>query len=151
MLAPFRFARLIHGPSQFHVVRAGDGVQCPVTGLSIALEDLRYWSVERQEGYANADAARLYKMALDASHHLAQVADGTTPLRKVMSHHPHTIPQYNDISAAARLMRNRRVHHVLVTHEQKLVGILSSFDLLKLMEDKRFVMKAAPTGKRKRP
>jgi CBS domain-containing protein len=82
---------------------------------------------------------------------LAQVADGTTPLRKVMSHHPHTIPEYNDISAAARLMRNRHVHHVLVTHEQKLVGILSSFDLLKLVEDKRFTMKSAPTGKKRRP
>jgi CBS domain-containing protein len=82
---------------------------------------------------------------------LAQVADGSTPLRKVMSHHPHTIPEYNDISAAARLMRNRHVHHVLVTHEQKLVGILSSFDLLKLVEDKRFVMKGGPTGKKRRP
>ena len=41
-------------------------------------------------------------------------------------------------------MRNHRIHHVVVTHEKKVVGILSAFDLLKLVEDHRFVMKSAP-------
>ena len=62
------------------------------------------------------------------------------------------IPAYNDVSAAARAMRNARIHHVVVTHEKQVVGILSSFDLLKLVEDHRFEMKAAPTpsGKAKK-
>ena len=59
------------------------------------------------------------------------------------------IPAYNDVSAAARAMRNAKIHHVVVTHEKQVVGILSSFDLLKLVEDHRFVMKAAPTPKGK--
>jgi CBS domain-containing protein len=46
---------------------------------------------------------------------------------------------------AARIMRNHGIHRVVVTHEQKVVGILSSFDLLKLVEDRRFVAKNAPT------
>jgi signal-transduction protein with cAMP-binding, CBS, and nucleotidyltransferase domain len=58
----------------------------------------------------------------------------------------HTIPQYDDVSTAARIMRNHRIHRVVVTHEQKVVGILSSFDLLKLVEGHRFVTKNAPTS-----
>ena len=68
-----------------------------------------------------------------------------TPVSGVMTREVHTIPRYNDAHHAARLMRNRRIHHVVVTHEKEVVGVLSSFDLLKLVEEHRFVMKPAPT------
>ena len=55
------------------------------------------------------------------------------------------VPAYNEVSVAARVMRKHKIHHVVVTHEKKVVGILSSFDLLKLVEDKRFAMKNPPT------
>ena len=42
-------------------------------------------------------------------------------------------------------MRNHKIHHVVVTHEKKVVGILSAFDLLKLVEGHRYVQKNAPT------
>ncbi len=48
-------ATLIYGPSSFRVVRPGRHVLCAVTGQPIALEDLRYWSAERQEAYASAE------------------------------------------------------------------------------------------------
>ncbi|HJK95416.1 MAG TPA: CBS domain-containing protein [Polyangiaceae bacterium LLY-WYZ-15_(1-7)] len=51
------------------------------------------------------------------------------------------VPQYNDASIAARIMRKNKIHHVVVTHEKKVVGLISSFDLLKLVEGHRFVMK----------
>jgi signal-transduction protein with cAMP-binding, CBS, and nucleotidyltransferase domain len=47
------------------------------------------------------------------------------------------------------MMRNHKIHHLIVTHEQKVVGIISSFDLLTLVEDHRFVMKNAPTPNHK--
>lgn len=72
------------------------------------------------------------------------------PISRVMTRKIFTVPQYSDVSLAARVMRNQKVHHVLVTHEKKLVGILSSFDLLRLVEDHRFVMKNAPSENRKR-
>jgi hypothetical protein len=48
-------ATLIYGPSAFRVVKPGRYVLCAVTGQPIALEDLRYWSAERQEPYASAE------------------------------------------------------------------------------------------------
>ncbi len=52
-----RIARLHYMPYSFRVLQAGDHVLCAVTGRKIALEDLRYWSIARQEPYANADAS----------------------------------------------------------------------------------------------
>jgi hypothetical protein len=50
-------ATLIYGPNGFRVVKPGRFVSCAVTGEAIALQELRYWSVERQEAYATPDAA----------------------------------------------------------------------------------------------
>ena len=50
-------ATLIYGASGFRVVKPGRYVLCAVTGQPIALEDLRYWSAERQEPYASAEIA----------------------------------------------------------------------------------------------
>jgi hypothetical protein len=46
----------------FRVMRPGAFVRCAVTGTPIPLEELKYWSVERQEAYAGPDAVlkRLY-------------------------------------------------------------------------------------------
>jgi CBS domain-containing protein len=73
-----------------------------------------------------------------------RLKDGT-PIRRVMSRNVKTIPAYNDVSAAARAMRRSKIHHLVVTHEKQVVGMISSFDLMKLVEDHRFVMKNAPT------
>lgn len=56
-----------------------------------------------------------------------------------------TVPKYSDIHLAARIMRNHNLHHVVVTDEKKIVGLLSSFDFLRLIEEHRFVVKNAPT------
>lgn len=70
--------------------------------------------------------------------------DDGIEVREVMTSPVYSIPQYNDVHHAARLMRNHKLHHVIVTHEKQIVGILSAFDLLKLVEEHRFVMKQAP-------
>ncbi len=48
-------ATLIYGPNGFRVIRPGTFVLCAVTGVAVDLEELRYWSVERQEPYASAE------------------------------------------------------------------------------------------------
>ena len=49
-----RVARLHYLPNGFRVLTPGDHVVCAVTGARIAIDELRYWSVERQEAYASA-------------------------------------------------------------------------------------------------
>ena len=61
---------------------------------------------------------------------------GGAPVSRIMTEKVYTVAQYDDVHTAARVMRNHKVHHVVVTHEQKVVGILSSFDLLKLVDDR---------------
>ncbi|GJE01490.1 MULTISPECIES: DUF2093 domain-containing protein [Methylobacterium] len=46
-----------YGDSNLRVVRPGRFVRCAVTGAEIPLDDLRYWSVARQEPYATPEAA----------------------------------------------------------------------------------------------
>lgn len=52
-----REARLHYLDGTFRVLAHGDHVTCAVTGQPISLGDLRYWSVVRQEAYADAAAS----------------------------------------------------------------------------------------------
>ena len=52
-----KVARLQYLPSTFRVLSDGDHVVCAVTGAAIPLHELRYWSIERQEAYADATAS----------------------------------------------------------------------------------------------
>ncbi|MHA6641876.1 DUF2093 domain-containing protein [Mesorhizobium sp. A623] len=50
-------ARVRYLDGDFQVISAGAFVRCAVTGESIPLDELKYWSVARQEPYATATAA----------------------------------------------------------------------------------------------
>lgn len=50
-----RVARVHYMPNGFRLLSAGDHVLCAETGQKIDLEELRYWSVERQEAYASCE------------------------------------------------------------------------------------------------
>ncbi|MGL4495888.1 MAG: DUF2093 domain-containing protein [Beijerinckiaceae bacterium] len=39
------------------VIKPGQFVRCATTGKAIPLDELRYWSVDRQEAYFDADAS----------------------------------------------------------------------------------------------
>jgi hypothetical protein len=43
--------------ADYVVLRPGSFVRCAITGVPIPLDELTYWNVDRQEPYANADAA----------------------------------------------------------------------------------------------
>lgn len=58
-----RPARLHYQPNGFRVLTPGDHVVCAVSGQPIALDELRYWSVDRQEPYASAAIATEAMMA----------------------------------------------------------------------------------------
>ncbi len=52
-----RVAKLRYLDGTFRLLSDGDHVLCAVTGKAISLDELRYWSVARQEAYADAAAS----------------------------------------------------------------------------------------------
>jgi len=52
-----RVAKLRYLDGTFRLLSDGDHVLCAVTGKAISLDELRYWSVARQEAYADATAS----------------------------------------------------------------------------------------------
>ena len=50
-------ATLLYGPNGYRVIKPGRFVLCAVTGDPIPLEELRYWSVDRQEAYSTPEIA----------------------------------------------------------------------------------------------
>lgn len=52
-----REAKLRYLDADFQVLREGDFVRCGATGDPISVENLRYWSVDRQTAYRSADVA----------------------------------------------------------------------------------------------
>lgn len=73
-----------------------------------------------------------------------------SPVSTILPEHVFAVPAYNDVSVAAKIMRKHRIHHVVVTHEKEIVGIISAFDLLELLDDHKYVMKNPPTPGKKR-
>ena len=81
---------------------------------------------------------------------LAHELKAGAPISSIMTEKVYVVPKYEDVSIAARVMRNHGIHRVVVTHEKQVVGMLSAFDLLKLVEGHRFVMKNAPTRSKRK-
>jgi hypothetical protein len=49
-------AELRYLDGDYRIVRPGSYVRCAVTGVPIALDELKYWSVDLQEAYATPEA-----------------------------------------------------------------------------------------------
>jgi len=60
-----REARLRYLDGDFQVIAPGAFVRCAVTGQSIPLDELKYWSVARQEAYADAEASLTRELEQD--------------------------------------------------------------------------------------
>jgi hypothetical protein len=52
-----REAKIRYLAGTFRLLSDGDHVRCAETHVMIPLDELRYWSVERQEAYADAAAS----------------------------------------------------------------------------------------------
>lgn len=57
LMSQGRPARLHYMANGIRVLAPGDHVLCALSGERIALDDLRYWNVQRQEAYATAALA----------------------------------------------------------------------------------------------
>ncbi len=50
-------AKVEYQDSDFQVVSPGNFVRCAVTGEAIPLDELKYWSVEKQQAYVDVEAS----------------------------------------------------------------------------------------------
>ena len=55
--SPQQEAVLRYLDGEYAILKQGAFVRCAVTGQPIALDELRYWSVKRQEPYASPEAS----------------------------------------------------------------------------------------------
>ena len=83
-------------------------------------------------------------LGIITSRDLGRGLKGATPVGSILQSHVFQVPAYNDISIAAKVMLKHKIHHLVVTHEGSIVGIISSFDLLRLIEEHRFTMHNPP-------
>ena len=61
LMAQGRVAKVHYMANGLRVLAPGDHVLCAISGEQVPLDELRYWSVARQEAYATAAfAARAY-------------------------------------------------------------------------------------------
>ena len=60
-----RAAKLQYLPGTFRILSPGDHVICAITSVRIPLQELRYWSVARQEPYVDADASLNAEQAVE--------------------------------------------------------------------------------------
>jgi len=50
-------AKVRYLEADFTILAPGTFVHCAITGKPISVDDLKYWNVDRQEAYIDADAA----------------------------------------------------------------------------------------------
>jgi len=91
-----------------------------------------------------------HPVGIVSSTDLVQDLKPGAPISQIMTEKVYTVPQYDDTSVAARVMRNHNIHRVVVTHEKSVVGMLSAFDLLELVENHRYVEKNPPTPSKRK-
>ena len=52
-----REAKIRYLDGDFQILLPGSFVTCAVTGKTIPIDELKYWSVDRQQPYADAEAS----------------------------------------------------------------------------------------------
>ena len=62
-----REARVRYGDGDFQVLTPGSFVRCAVTAESIPLDELKYWSVSRQEPYLTAAVSMQRELEMNPS------------------------------------------------------------------------------------
>lgn len=55
------------------------------------------------------------------------------PISSIMTENLHTIEPDETIAVMAKIMYEKRIHRLLVTKDNKLIGVVTTFDVLKLL------------------
>jgi len=58
-----------------------------------------------------------------------------TPVEKIMARDIHPVTRETGVAVAANIMRERGLHRLFVTDHGRLVGVVTSLDLLRIVEE----------------
>lgn len=58
-----------------------------------------------------------------------------TPIEEVMTQRVYTVTRDSSVAVSANIMRERNIHRLLVTDGGVLVGVVTSLDLLRIVEE----------------
>ena len=58
-----------------------------------------------------------------------------TPIEEIMSRRVVTVSRETGVAVAANIMRERAIHRLIVTDRSRVVGVISSHDLLRVVEE----------------
>jgi CBS domain-containing protein len=122
-----------------------------VTDVSIALAEDGEESEEGEEGEEDADddeedegdrtASDFFRYEWGEGLSREKIEDlqleDELEVREIMTPEVHTVPEETPIPEVAELMIRSHVHRLLVTREDKVVGILSTSDLLGLLVNEK--------------
>lgn len=64
-----------------------------------------------------------------------RVDRSTMPVEKLMRTEVFTVNRDDSVALAANIMRERRVHRLFVTERGRLVGVITSLDLMRVVEE----------------
>ncbi|HTF33286.1 MAG TPA: CBS domain-containing protein [Myxococcota bacterium] len=64
-----------------------------------------------------------------------KVDRSSTPVSELMSDEVYSVTRETGVAVAANIMRERRIHRLMVTDRGRLVGIVTSLDLLRIVEE----------------
>lgn len=78
---------------------------------------------------------RILLRGIVTSTDLLGVYDDTVPIAQVMSRKVYTVAPEQQLAWAARLMLQHDVHHLIVVEQERIVGILSALDFVRLFAE----------------
>ena len=69
-------------------------------------------------------------------HDLVGVYDDTVPVSQVMTTKIYAVTPETSLHKAAEVMMEKKIHHLIVMDDNKLIGIISALDFVKLFAEK---------------
>ena len=78
---------------------------------------------------------RILLRGIVTSTDLLGVYDDAVPIAQVMSRKVYTVAPEQQLAWAARLMLQHDVHHLIVVEQERIVGILSALDFVRLFAE----------------
>ncbi len=134
------FASDLGGTKKQSIMHVNDLITLPVTTCTTSMDiggvrDLLHRKNFSALPVVDSKEDKIVLKGIVSYQDLAGVYDDNINVQQVMSTDVTTIAPTATVKEAALTMIKHRIHHLVVTDQDKIVGIISTFDFLKLVAD----------------